>query len=87
MPRLLLDVGGSIEPTHSDPDGATGRPPSDQHQLPARQLQVGLLAGPKDTVPGAPFPMARPHFLPHSYVQAMTVLRHAAATGHVLLFK
>lgn len=32
--QAAADVGGSIEPTHSDPDGATGRPPSDQHQLP-----------------------------------------------------
>lgn len=72
---------------HTDPDGAAGRPPSDQHQLPAGQLQVCLLDGPKYTVPGAPTPVARPHFLPHLCVQAMTVLNHAAVTGHVLLFK
>lgn len=85
--RPPLNVGGGIEPTHTDPEGAAGRPPSDQHQLPASQLQVCLQAGPKDTVPEAPTPVARPHFLPHSCVQAMTVLSHAAATGHVLLFK
>lgn len=72
---------------HTNPDGAAGRPPSDQHQLPASQLQVCLLDGPKDTVPGAPTPVARPHFLPHLCVQDITVLNHVAVTGHVLLFK